>query len=143
MIRRGMTLLEALVAGVLLAAMMTICLQLFAAVAAERRAMENRQTAAQDAANLMERLIARPWNELTPSARRGKAEGGRGNSAFRLQPSAFGLPPSCRSLPGGSVEIELITAAGQPEAKRITVSVHWQDRSGPAAPVRLVAWRYR
>ena len=61
MTRRGMTLLELVVAGALLGTLLVVCLQLLAATAAQRRAADQRQLAVLEVGNVMERLAARPW----------------------------------------------------------------------------------
>ena len=128
MTRRGMTVLELLFAGALLAVLMTVCLQMLSAAAGQRRAAEDRQTAIREAANLMERLSTVAWDDLTPEA----------VGDVQLSDEAR------RALPGGELEIQLSSPAEQPEAKRIVVLLRWQDRAGRfVRPVRLVAWRYQ
>lgn len=127
---RGMTLIEVSVAGVLLAVLITVSLQLMGATAARRRAVEDRQTAGVEASNVMERLAALPWEELTPE----------NVAAVRLSSEAR------KTLCEGRLEIDVARPGDEPllDQKRITVSVGWQDRSGaPQRPVRLVSWRYR
>lgn len=127
--RRGVTLLELAVAGILLGTLLTVCLQMVGATAARRRAVEDRQTAMLEAGNVMERLAARPWDELTPEA----------VAEIELSSEAR------ESLLEGRLEVD-VTRGGpdEPDAKRVAVLVRWNDRSGkPQRPVRLVAWRYR
>lgn len=127
MTRRGTTVLELLFAGALLAVLMTVCLQMLAATAAQHRAAEDRQTAIREAANLMERLGAISFGDLTPQR----------VAQVQLSEQAR------RALPGGELEIELNGPAGQTAAKRIVVLLRWQDKTGRfVRPVRLVAWRY-
>ncbi len=128
MTRRGTTLLEVTVAAAMLMGMMAVCLQMFGAVAAQNRAAEIRQTAVREAANAMERLRAVSWDELT---------------AKNLQNVRLSEEAS-RALPGGELRIESTVPTDESDAKRIAVSVRWQDRTGRfMQPVRLVAWRYR
>jgi len=128
---RGMSIVEVLVAGVILAAMMALALQVFAATAAQRRAARDRLIATQEAANAMERLAAMPWETLTED----------GTAGVELSDSAR------RVLREAQLEIEITEVSGeanQPAAKRVTVIVSWQDRGGrPRVQTRLVAWRYR
>ena len=126
--RRGMSILEVTVTGVLLVTLLMICLQLLGATAAGRRAVRDRQTALLTSANLMERVCALPWSELTTD-----------------RVSQMQVPADVReSLAGAELEIDLAQADGQPNAKRITILLRWQGRPGrPEHPVRLVAWRYR
>jgi len=64
--RRGFSLMEITAAGILLVAMLAVCLQLFRATALQRRGLQARRIATQEAANVMERLCARSWEQLTP-----------------------------------------------------------------------------
>jgi hypothetical protein len=125
--RRGTMFLEVLAATVLLAALAAVCVQFVAATAVQRRAERQREIANQEAANIMERLTAESWSALTPG------------------PCDMPLSEEVQQpLPGGVAEILIDETSGTPEAKRIVVTVHWQDRAGGAAQsVRLVAWRYR
>jgi hypothetical protein len=122
-----------MVAAVLLAAVMTVCLQMLTLTAAQHRALEDRQTAIQETANLMERLCARAWADLTAESVRD----------VQLSEQAR------RSLPDAELEIKLTSrpttsSDGEPDAKRIAVALHWQHRAGqPLRHVQLVAWRYR
>jgi hypothetical protein len=53
-------------------------------------------------------------------------------------------PAAARQLPGAELKLEVAPAAKEPNAKRITATLRWQDRSGqPGAPVRLTTWRYK
>ena len=128
MTRRGMTMLELLFAGVLLGVLMTVCLQMLSAAAAQRRATDDRQTAIREAANLMERLSTVSFDKLTPE----------GLGDLKLSDEAR------RALPGGELQVQLSSPPEQPGAKRIVVLLRWQDHTGQfVRPVRLVAWRYR
>jgi len=115
MIRRGISLLEVMVSAILLVALMTLSLQMFAATAAQHRAARNRQIATQRAWNAMERLAAAPWDALDELS---------GDDA--------------------ELQIEVTAVPEQPDARRIAVVVRYNDgKATPAPPVRLVAWRYR
>ena len=139
--RRGLYLLEMAVAGVLLLTLMTLCVRYFAVTATQRRALDHRQAALGEAANIMERATARPWSDLT-------AEG----------LAKISLSPETKAaLPEGELKIDLADEDARPsppaplpkgegklEAKRITVTIRWQDNQGQwTQPVRLTAWRYR
>jgi hypothetical protein len=79
-------------------------------------------------ANVMERIAARPWSELSTAA------------LAKEKPSAS----AAHQLPGAELKIEIVPSAAEPNAKRITATLRWQDRSGqPAAPVRISTWRYK
>jgi len=120
--RRGFTLIEVGVAGALLLVTMAMTAQALGWMAAERRAADRRREAVQEAANVLERLAARPWAELTPESAR----------ALRLS------GPARRALPGGELAVDIAERDG---LKRIAVTVRWRGRSGgPEAPARLTAW---
>ena len=126
--RRGFSLLEMFVAGTLVAILLSICLQVMKATAEQQRAIEHRQLAVQEAANLMERLCARPWPQLTPETVR-----------------PLELREEIRQvLPGAELAVDVAQPPGDPQAKRIAVEIRWQGKSHRAMrPVRLVAWKYR
>ena len=126
--RRGYGMIELLVAAALLATLATVCVQLFGLASAEQRALRQRQAALNEAANVLERLSIRPWNELTD-----KALGELSLSAAARQ-----------SLPQAKLEVHLTQPSGQAGLKRISVQIRWPDRDGqPERIVRLSAWRYR
>jgi len=126
--RRGMTLLELVVAGALLGTILVVCLQLLAATAEQRRAADQRQLAVLEVENAMERLAARPWDELTPQA----------VATPQLSPSVRGR------LPGAELKVEVTASPAEPLAKRIAILLRWQDRSGQfTQPVRIVTWRWK
>ena len=126
--RRGMMMIELAVAGALLGTLLVVCLQLLSAAAAQRRAADQRQCALVELGNVMERLAARPWAELTTTA----------VAQERLSPSAD------RQLPGAELKIEVFTLADEPNAKRITAALRWQDRSGQLGiPLTISTWKYK
>ena len=127
--RRGMMLLEVMVAGTLLAVLLAICVQLLSAAADQRRAADQRQSAIEELANLMERIAALPWSDLTMDLATKEQE--------KLSPSAKS------QLPGAELKIEIIPSPEEPDAKRITASLRWQNRTGQyLAPLSLTTWRH-
>ena len=128
MTRRGMMMLEALVAGTLLGTLLVVCLQLLSAAAAQRHAADQRQCAILELANVMERVAARPWAELTTAA----------VTQEKLSPSALD------QLPGAELKLQIYTDTTDPDANRITATLRWQDRGGQlVAPIKLTTWRFR
>lgn len=126
--RRGLALLELTISTLLLAAALVIAVQSLGWLASQRRGAERRQRAIQEAANLMERLSARPFDELTPELARSVALS----------------PASAAVLRDGTLDVAIAPAPGEPTSKSITVTIRWGDRSGVGpAPVRLVAWVHR
>jgi hypothetical protein len=125
---RGFTVLEVSVSGALLAVLMVITAQMLSWVLGERRAAERRLWATAEVENVMDRLSAVPWDELT-SQRVG---------AEQLSAQAAAV------LPEGKFHVEIAAETDSPEAKRIDLVLEWQRRPSEwAAPVRLSAWRYR
>lgn len=127
MARRGIILMELVVAGALLGTLLVVCLQLIGAAAAHRRTVDQRQLAVVEVGNVMERLAARPWTELTPQV-----------AVPQLS------PPVRNRLPNAELKVEVTTSAAEPGAKRIIVSLRWQDRAGQfVQPVKVVTWRWK
>jgi type II secretory pathway component PulJ len=126
--RRGFTLWETCVALLMLTALTTLCLQFFAAAGDQRRQVFTQLTATQEAANLLERVGALDWNDLTT-------------------PSAAKLPLSAQArqtLPDPRAELLVDEPSGTPPARRVVVAVRWRHQPGePEREVRLVAWRYK
>ena len=121
-------MVEMVVAGAVVGALLVVCLQLLSAAVAQRRAADQRQCALVELGNVMEQIAARPWAELTTAAL----------SQEKLSPSAE------RQLPGAELKIEVFASAGEPNAKRITAALRWRDRSGQLlAPATLTTWRYK
>jgi Tfp pilus assembly protein PilE len=125
---RGFTLLEVIVSGALLGAVLIVSAHMVWSIARQREAILDRQTALSEAGNVMERLFARPWDDLSDEAVRG------------LRPSV----DFQRALPGGKLSIELTSLTDDPAAKRILVKVSWiHEPDQPDRSVQLVALRYQ
>lgn len=129
--RRGFTLVEMVVTAVLLSAVFIALVPLLGQVNTQRRAAEQRQFALQEAANILERFSAQPWQTVT------------GESASRVALS----DDTQQLLREPQVTVTVNDASGTPSspaAKRITVEVRWKNRVGDfVAPVRLTTWVYR
>jgi type II secretory pathway pseudopilin PulG len=124
-----MTLIELAVAAALLGTLLTVSLKMLAASADLRRLTDQGQAAALAAGNLLERLSARPWKELTPELA----------AKEKLPPDAVG------QLPDAELKIEITEQTSEADlpAKRIAVSLVWRGPGGqPVAPLKLVTWRY-
>jgi len=126
--RRAMTVVETIVAAAMLTGMLAVCLQMLGAVAARHRTTETRQLAIREAANLMERISAIPWDELSPET----------VDRVELSESAS------RRLTGAELTVDVAESTDPIEQRRITLSIRWKDRSGEfVRPVKLTAWRAR
>jgi len=125
---RGFTLWETAVAIVMLTVMTAICLQFFAAQHEQQRELFGQLAATHEAANLLDRIDALEWKDLTP------------DSAARLQLSA----EAQGVLFEPRVETRVDEPSGTPPARRVAVAVRWRpQRGGPERTVQLVAWRYK
>jgi Tfp pilus assembly protein PilV len=125
---RGYGMVEVTLSSVLIVIALGLVVQTVGWLAAERRGAERRERATQEAANLMERLVDRPWDELTPESAR----------SLTLSDAAQAV------LRDGTLDVDVAPVPGPPPAKKITILVRWGDRDGgKAAPVRLVAWVHR
>jgi Tfp pilus assembly protein PilV len=123
--RRAFTACEVALAVFLMAVAMTSTVQVLGWVASERRAVERRQWAVQEVANLMERLTAAPWDGVTPESARALAlsEGVR------------------RKLPEPELTIDVDEKDAARGEKRLAIRLRWRNRAGAwEAPVRLTAW---
>ena len=123
--RRAFTMVEVTLSVFLLAVAMTTTVQILGWVATQRRAIERRQWAIQEVANLMEHLTAEPWDRVTPDSAR----------ALTLSDEIR------RKLPEPELKLDVDeTEAGRGE-KRLAIQLRWRNRSGTwEAPVRLTAW---
>jgi hypothetical protein len=127
--RRGAILLETAMSALMLMIAMTIIVQVVASVAHARRNWDRRMIAANEAANQIERLSARPFDALAVGPVAG-----------------LSLSPEARSLPGAELKanVEADEPTGGPASKRITVQLRWRDAANAwTAPVRLTTWVHR
>jgi hypothetical protein len=126
-LRLGSMLVEAVVAAALLAVLLGVSLRVLGAVGGERRAIEKRAIALQEAAGAMERARALAWNEITPE---------------RLQ--SIGLSPSAAQiLTGAAMRWTVEPAATGPPARHLRLQITWQNPSGgPSPPLQLDSWAY-
>ena len=126
--RRAFTMVEVAITSLLLMIAMTVTLQVLGWVAAERRAVDRRQCAIRESANIMERLAARPWEELTAGALKD----------VKLS------EPATRTLPGAELSVAAVDKTDSGGSKRLSLRLRWRNRAGGwEAPVRLSAWTYR
>jgi hypothetical protein len=126
--RPGFGLIEMAMTGVLIAAAMAATLQVVGWIAIDRRAVERRERAVLEASNLMERITARPWDELKTEA----------IASIKVSESSAGF------LSGPKLDLKVEPFDDVPARKKVTIEIRWRDRSGrPETPVRLVAWTYR
>jgi hypothetical protein len=125
--RRGSLLAEVAMATVILMIAMSLTVKVLGWVALERRSAERRQRAVLEVANVMERITAYPFEEVTPDL----------TSRITLSTTAG------QSLPESDLSVEVTNSepgAGR-SSKRIAIRLRWKGRSGEwEAPVRLTSW---
>jgi hypothetical protein len=116
---------EALMALALSLAVIAAIAQLLVIVANQRRVARQQSAAAAEAGNLMERLIARPWEETT---------------AERLR--AIELSEECRRcLPDARLHLDV--ADEDDATRRVSLRIDWSRPSSGGGSMRLVAWKHR
>lgn len=124
--RKGMTLIELLVASALATTIISATLQYVGALKNRRQTSEHRDIAIQHARNLAEMLSEFNYDLLDKT------------QIDKLIAERFAET----RLPDGRIQVEL-SAVPDEQARQIRIEVHWRDRAGhAAAPVRLNMWRY-
>jgi Tfp pilus assembly protein PilV len=122
---RAFTVIEVTLSVLLLAIAMSATVQILGWVAVQRRAVERRQHAIQEVANLMEHLTAEPWDRVDSG------------SARRLALSE----QLRRKLPEPELSIDVDEPEPDRGEKRLSIRLRWKNRAGAwEAPVRLTAW---
>src|SRR5687767_11068521 len=111
---RGTSLLECIVALVILSLSMLALVQLVAAASNQRRLTEDRRAAMQEIANQAERIAAMPWEDTAP----GKFTGWEASGELVV------------AIPGAVCRAESTDEPGPPAARRIRLEVAWSDSAG-------------
>lgn len=126
--RRGATVVELVVSGIVLGAAMTVAVQLSAAAARQHRYADDRQFAENELANLMEQITARYYATVDQTA----FDDWEPSDAARDR------------LRGAKLNVEVTSTNGDgPAGKRIALSLQWRDAGDQeTAPARLVTWIY-
>ena len=113
--------------AVMLAIVMTLTVKVLGFAGQQRRSADHRQRAVLEVANVMERITADPFDEITAERAR----------RFSISPATAG------SLSGSELAIDVTEEQPGPgrSAKRIAIRLRWKGRSGEwEAPVRLTTW---
>jgi prepilin-type N-terminal cleavage/methylation domain-containing protein len=126
--RRGLSMAEVLVAVAVASVVMVCGMQLMFVAHRQGRTVDAQRVAWLEAGNLMEHVMARPWEDMHPDVL-----------------SSLALSDACRqALPDAILRVDALPDDTDPTALQITIEIQWRaDASRPAVPVRLVAWRYR
>jgi hypothetical protein len=126
-VRRGAIVVEMAMAGVVLMIGMMLTVKVVGFVASQRREAEHRQRAILEVGNLMERMTAYAYDEVSAELARRLTL----SDAARL------------SLPGSELAIDVTPSEASPgrPSKRIAIRLRWRNRSGEwDRPVRLTSW---
>jgi Tfp pilus assembly protein PilV len=127
--RRGSLLAEVGIATVVLMMVMGLMVKMLSTIARERRAAEQRQRGVFEVANLMERITARPFDEVTPLAARKISLSDAARASLRDSELAIDVSAGENSAVAGR------------SAKRVMIRLRWRGPSGEwQAPVRLTSW---
>jgi len=125
--RRGSLLAEVTMAAVLLMIAMTLTIKVMGYAGMERRSTERRQRALLEVGNLMERITAYEFDQVTAGLA----------AQMTLSDEAR------RTLPDAELVVNIadnVPPAGH-KAKRIGIKLRWRDRNGEwERPVRLTSW---
>lgn len=125
--RRGVTILEALLALAVLSLTFGLLAQFLAATAQQKRIGEQRRLALQESANALEQVAALSWEDLTTE------------KLAAVVPS----PALTGAIPHAELKLQVQAEAGPPEAKRVRVEVSWPNAAGVTGePIGLTAFFY-
>lgn len=122
--RTAFTLIEMMLAMMLLGVLFSVFVPMLLTIAHERRDAVREQVALQHAANILEDVTLRSWDELQPSV------------------TGPELPADQQPLlPNFEQTVTVAAVDGTPSTKRITVAVSWKHRSGQRTlPLMLHGW---
>ena len=125
--RPGLTLSELVIAAAIAVTAMVGIAQLMYQVTRQYRITSCRNLVSQEAANIMENLMSRPWSDIAAE-----------------EPPVIELSPAClQAVPEAQLELAIAAEKEQEDVRRITLQIHWQTQNTtPTAPIQLVAWRY-
>ena len=126
--RRGISVLEATTALLILTFAVGGLLQILTVSAAQRRASEQRRLALQEVANQAERIALLTWDETTQE-RLGQLKPGTELAA---------------AAPSATLNAKLTADDGSPAAKRIRIEISWLTPAGQSVePVALTVWKHQ
>ncbi|MEO8494093.1 MAG: hypothetical protein ABI614_03415 [Planctomycetota bacterium] len=126
--RRGSMLVETAIGVALAVVVMIAVAQLVAVVVKQRHGVAQTRLATEEVANVMERVMVLPWNDLTAEA----------VARFAVSPeTTVGLAEPQLSVAVTNLDDPLPT-------KQIEITLSWQDLAHRRVePVRLVAWKHQ
>jgi type II secretory pathway pseudopilin PulG len=119
---------ELLVSAALLGIVVLVTVPTMSWIMQEQRAAGRRQAALTEAENILDRLTAQKWEQITPALL----------AEAQLSETVRG------QLPDAELSLDVQMPDDQPGAKRIALSLQWSNGAKPPSrPVRLTAWVYR
>jgi hypothetical protein len=125
--RRGVFLIEVLAACGLTAVLLALCVQILSLTALERRHIERRAIALQEAANLVERASALPFGDLSAA----------NLAELSLSPEVAAILPHAKS------SFSITDEPGDLPARRVRLEIRWQGRGGrEESPANLTFWTF-
>ncbi len=122
--RTAFTLIEMMLAMMLLGILFSVFVPMLLTVAHQRRDTVREQVALQHAGNLLEEITLRPWDQLKEPL------------------TGAELPADQQPLlPNFEQAITVADVDGTPSTRRVTVTVSWKHRSGQRTrPLMLHGW---
>lgn len=126
--RRFGVLMQELLVAILIAGCLVVGIaQMLTVVMRQSLRMERRDVAQQEVTNIMEQIMALPWDQLSNDSL----------ATLVISDSAQHM------LPRHRLDIAVAQEDGSPPSKRLEVSLAWEPvENQPVNPVRLIAWRY-
>lgn len=126
--RAGSVLLEAVVAGAVLSALLAAILPTVRLMDLMSRRADRQTIALTEAANTLDAVLVRDWDDVDPQR------------VADWPLSEFAQ----RQLPAAQLTIVVTDGDSELPARKVTVDVSYQDAAGRRVPpVRLVGWKYR
>lgn len=126
--RRGVTILETMVALTVVTAAAFALAQLVATAGKQRRTTYARQMALLEVANQAERIALADWNDVT-------------SGTLTTWPASDEL---LEVLPSAKCAAVVTDEVGPPGGRRIRLSVSWMNSAGQEVePVSLTIWKFR
>ena len=126
--RSGYLIQEAVATIAVTLAVLAGVTQLLGLTSRHRAAVQQRQMAARELGNVMERVMAIPWADLTPE-----------------KTSSLPVSAACQAvLREPKLQVAIVPDSATEDLVQIRVQIDWPNAAGQRArPVQLVAWRYR
>lgn len=125
--RCGSLLIELVISGLLLGIVMSAIIPTLGWLVRERKTSQERQAAILEVGNLMERVSALGWEELTPERA----------AQFKVTDAL------ARQLPDAKLAISIEVEDAE-NAKRVLIELTWEIARGhPSPAVRMATWVYR